>query len=182
MTHEEDIPPTQRIPEPVQDEMLTAAESWLRSANLTEADREVIMDQTADMAAKLSVFSNALVSSRAAAASRSHSFLEHIKSMILSPTNLAGMSDNPHALMEVAKMLQKSLDSEVAYIDKVSDPARMAALQDARIKTNKTAEAEQSKETDPETMDALGKLPSFKRDKIRQLLKAIEVEDIQGDV
>lgn len=163
----------QRLPAPEPDDMLRAAEQWLSDANLTDSDRELITSQTADMAAKLSVFSTALAASRATSAMRSHTFLEHIKQLLISPENLATISDNPHALMELAKMFQKSLESETTYLSEMTDPERLQALQDARIKADKHREANEGDSADDDIKNKMSKIPSWKREKIRSLLDSI---------
>ena len=170
MTDESQEP--QRLTAPEPDDMLRAAEQWLTDANLTDEDREIITSQTADMAAKLSVFCHALAASRASSAMRSHTFLEHIKQMLISPANLAAIADNPHALMELAKMFQKSLESETTYLSEMTDPERLQALQDARIKADKHRDAD-GESGDDELKDKMSKIPSWKREKIRSLLDSI---------
>lgn len=170
--HDENQEP-QRLPAPEPDDMLRAAESWLKEANLTDEDRAIITSQTADMAAKLSVFSHALASSRASAAMRSHTFLEHIKALLLSPENIAAISDNPHALMELAKMFQRSLESETTYLSEMTDPDRLQALQDARIRADQSRQAKEGEASDDDLKDKMNKIPSWKREKIRSLLDSI---------
>ena len=178
MTDEPQDP--QRLPSPEPDDMLRAAEQWLTDASLTDADREIITSQTADMAAKLSVFSHALAASRASSAMRSHTFLEHIKQMLISPGNLASIADNPHALMELAKMFQKSLESETTYLSDMTNPDRLQALQDARIKADKQRESNDGETADDELKDKMSKIPSWKREKIRSLLDSIVSSEDQA--
>lgn len=174
MTDESQEP--QRLPAPEPDDMLRAAEQWLTDANLTDEDREIITSQTVDMAAKLSVFCHALAASRASSAMRSHTFLEHIKQMLISPANLASIADNPHALMELAKMFQKSLESETTYLSEMTDPERLQALQDARIKADKQRDSGEDPDDD-DLKNKMNKIPSWKREKIRSLLDSIVSSD-----
>jgi hypothetical protein len=175
MTESDDppfLPNASLIPVPQPDEMLQAAANWLDTANLTPEDREIVTSQTVDMAAKLSVFCNALASSRASAATRSHVFLEHVKDLLVSPSNMAMMANNPHALMELMKVLQKSLDSETKYLADMTSPDRMQGLQDARLKASKTKKKSDNSE-DSDIKDRIAKLPSHKREKVRSLLDSI---------
>ena len=181
MTDQEQTPDPQRLPAPEPDDMLRAAESWLKEANLTDEDRAIITSQTADMAAKLSVFSHALASSRASAAMRSHTFLEHIKTLLISPENISSISDNPHALMELAKMFQRSLEAETNYLSEMTDPERLQALQDARIKADQSRAPKDGQEPDDDIKDKLSKIPSWKREKIRSLLDSIVSSDDNSD-
>lgn len=163
--------PPVRVPLPEPDTMLQAAAGWLDSANLSDEDRDLLTDQTGDMAAKLSVFCHALASSRANAATKTHVFMEHVKDMLVSPANMAQIQLNPHSLMELMKVLQKSLDSETKYLTDMTSPERIQALQDARMKTSKKPTVEGSQDSD--IRDRISKLPSHKREKIRSLLDSI---------
>lgn len=172
-------PIPERLPLPDPDVMLQAAASWLDSANLSDADRELITAQTGDMAAKLSVFCHALASSRATSVTKTHVFMEHVKDLLVSPTNMAQIQGNPHALMELMKVLQKSMDSETKYLTDMTSPDRIQALQDARMKTGKKVSHEGK---DSLAKDQISQLPSHKREKVRALLDSILGSDkLEGD-